>query len=217
MRTSTEKKNRRKMPPAAKRTPGEREIDLIEIANLYMKGETLHSIADHISNKRHYSLSHVTIHKDIKMLRARWIESQLVDFDSAKAKELTKIDTLESEYWFAWNRSLQKSEEIMTELVQDKVNQTAGYKREKVKKKEITTYGDPRYLQGVQWCIDKRCKIFGLDAPNKVDISWRDEAKMAGIDPDKLEHDLVNEFVNAAKDGKTMVIVDEGKDDKKDA
>jgi hypothetical protein len=27
--------------------------------------------------------------------------------------------------------------------------------------------GDPRFLAGVQWCINKRCEILGLDAPAK--------------------------------------------------
>lgn len=197
----------------AKRTKGERETDLIEIAELYLKGETMQSIATQISAQRHYSIGRSTIYNDLQVLHARWKESQLVDFDAAKAKELTRIDKLESEYWFAWSRSLRQSEEILTERIQDNLqnqgNAGVGHVREKVKKREITTYGDPRYLQGVQWCIDKRCKIFGLDAPKQVEINWRDEARLAGYDPDQLEDGLVQEFVDAAKQGKTMIIVDD--------
>lgn len=212
---------RRPLPPAAKRTEGEREVDLIEIAKLYMTGETQQTIADHISKIRPYSLTRVTIHNDLKVLHERWKESQLVDFDTAKAKELAKIDRLENEYWFAWKRSLRMSEEIISEKIQDsqttQSGTTPGYAREKIKKKEVTTFGDPRYLQGVQWCVDKRCAIFGLDAPKKVDINWRDEAKMAGIDPDQFEDKLVKEFVDAAKQGKTMVIIDDDKDQQKES
>ena len=25
--------------------------------------------------------------------------------------------------------------------------------------------GDPRFLMGIQWCINKRCELMGLDAP----------------------------------------------------
>ncbi|MHC4984512.1 MAG: hypothetical protein ACYTF6_15275, partial [Planctomycetota bacterium] len=31
--------------------------------------------------------------------------------------------------------------------------------------------GDPRFLAGVQWCIERRCKILGLDAPTKAQAS----------------------------------------------
>ena len=201
----------KKMPVFAKRTIEEREEDLIEISRMYSRGDSQQAITDQLNAMRpNYDLSRQTIRKDIILLHARWIESQLVDFDTAKAKELIKIDKLENEYWFAWNKSLQMSEEIYSEKIEDKLagGKTTGYSREKVKKKQVTTYGDPRYLQGVQWCIDKRCKIFGLDAPKQVDIKWRDEAKMAGIDPDKIESDLVEEFVQAARDGKTMLIID---------
>jgi hypothetical protein len=27
--------------------------------------------------------------------------------------------------------------------------------------------GNPAFLAGVQWCINKRCEIFGFDAPKK--------------------------------------------------
>lgn len=204
----------------AKRTKGEREIDLIAIAEMYLKGETYQSIATQISAQRDYSISRSTVFNDLQVLQARWKESQLVDFDEAKAKELTRIDKLEAEYWFAWSRSLRQSEEILTERIQDNLqnqgNAGIGHVREKVKKREITTYGDPRYLQGVQWCIDRRCKIFGLDAPKQVDINWRDEARLAGYDPDQLETGLVQEFVDAAKQGKTMIIVDDDSDSKQE-
>ena len=31
--------------------------------------------------------------------------------------------------------------------------------------------GDPRFLEGIFKCIDKRCKMLGLDAPAKQEIS----------------------------------------------
>ena len=34
--------------------------------------------------------------------------------------------------------------------------------------------GDPRFLQNVQWCIQKRCKILGLDAIEKLMLSSQD-------------------------------------------
>ena len=31
--------------------------------------------------------------------------------------------------------------------------------------------GDSRFLQGIQWCINKRSELLGLDAPEKHDIT----------------------------------------------
>ena len=40
-------------------------------------------------------------------------------------------------------------------------------------------------MNGVQWCIDRRCKILGIDAASKVDISGSDLiVQLIGIDPD---------------------------------
>jgi len=35
---------------------------------------------------------------------------------------------------------------------------------------------DIRHLQGVQWCIVRRCKLLGLDEPDKVDVKHEDAA-----------------------------------------
>ena len=94
--------------------------------------------------------------------------------------------------------------------------------REIKKRSEETTLGDPRYLQGIQWCIQERCKILGLYAPvtSNVNIkNWRDEASDMGIDPDALMSELVSKYVDAnevkdapesGSDGDDMVIEDEG-------
>jgi hypothetical protein len=196
----------------AKRTGPEREADIILEARMYLEGYSQKEIADHICDIRHYNISAQQVSQDMKKVRTRWLDSQLRDFDAAKAQELSKIDNLEREYWEAWRKSLKKAEEIYSEKEEgtvqpgDAQGKPAGpgkpiYSKSKVKKKETQTFGEPRYLEGIRWCIDKRCKIFGLDAPSKVNINWRDEARMAGIDPDKFENELVEQFVSAAKKG----------------
>ena len=37
--------------------------------------------------------------------------------------------------------------------------------------KETTATGNPRFLEGLLTCIDKRCRILGLDAPHKIQLS----------------------------------------------
>ena len=78
---------------------------------------------------------------DLKLVQKRWRVSALSDFNDAKSLELAKGDEMEREYWNSWTNSKTRNEEHC---------------------------GDPRYLQGVQWCIHKRCEILGLNAPTRI-------------------------------------------------
>ena len=54
--------------------------------------------------------------------------------------------------------------------------------------------GVPAYLAGVMSCIDRRCKILGLDAPVAVTVDWRKEAEQAGYNAGELFEQLVNQI-----------------------
>ena len=94
---------------------------------------------------------------DLQVVRQRWRDSGLRDLDEAKTIELAKIDALEREYWDAWRAS-----------------------------KRPPATGTPAYLTGVQWCIDRRIKLLGLDAPDRVDVELRVRklAEELGLDAD---------------------------------
>lgn len=105
-----------------------------------------------------------TISRDLAVIREEWLESTLVDFDKARSTELARIDALEREHWRAWFESTKDKE------VQIQESQTGGkhvHLSKEVQKVEGQA-GDPRFLQGIQTCIDRRCKLLGLDAPVKV-------------------------------------------------
>ena len=127
----------------ARRTKIQRERDLKELARRYLQGEYQADIAADLG------VSQSTISADLKKLQRRWQASALVDLNAAKAQELAKIDNLEREYWEAWTRSCADAETVVK------------------KAKEATQTikgqaGDPRFLAGVQWCIERRCKLLGL-------------------------------------------------------
>ena len=144
-----------------RRSRVQREKDLHIIAELYLKGWYQYEIAEYLTEHRDYSLSQAQISYDVNDLRQRWLDSSLVALDEHRAEQLAKIDRLEQEYWKAWERSLQdeESERVETELNRTKVVNTA---------RDST--GDPRFLQGIQWCISRRIEIFGLDAPKRLDV-----------------------------------------------
>ena len=106
-------------------------------------------------------VSQATISNDLARLQAEWQETAQKDYDQAKSLQLARIDQLEREYWSAWKQSLGENE--MDE-------------RSKTEKR-----GNPRYLQGVQWCINKRCELLGIDtgksANTRVDVTFSDLVK----------------------------------------
>ncbi len=143
-----------------KRTPAEREHDLPQIAAMYIKGRYQAEIAEHLGKHRKYSLTRQMIGYDIKALHRRWLASSLVDYDQAKAKEIAAIDHLERTYWAEYEISKKP-------VVRKKLAKKVGGKTTEAVQEIGAGLGDIRFLQGVEWCIDRRIKIMGLDAPVK--------------------------------------------------
>lgn len=190
--------------PYKQRSVAQREMDLIVTARKYLMGSSISQISEDLTNMRPYYVSYEMVRFDIQLLIQRWQESYLLDFSAAKAKELARIDQLEAAYWEGWERSKIDKEITETEKVQDsstsRKNVTVPtYTRSKAKKRTETTPGESQFLNGIQWCIDKRCQILGLNAPKQFEVSWREEAKKAGIDPDRLYNDLVTKYITEAE------------------
>ncbi len=170
-----------------KRSKAERSRDLVLIAGLYLRGYAQHLIADevNVAYKKDDQISRRQIGYDIKALHKQWRESQLIDIDDAKSRELARIDKLEFAAWEAWERSQQATQVFIEEMggkkgaavakvrIETRGIATAG-KAEKPKPPNAQT-GDPRFLAIVDKCIDKRIRIFGLAAPMKQDLSGLDD------------------------------------------
>jgi len=150
-----------------KRSNFERERDLAIVADMYLRAKTQMEIAEHL-NTTHYPdrpLSRQQIGYDIRILIGRWQKGAERKIDERKAEELARIDRLEREYWDAWERSKLDAESSVTEKIEGRDVRLKAQMR-----KEGQT-GDPRYLAGVQWCIQARREILGIDAPKKSDIT----------------------------------------------
>lgn len=139
--------------------PQNKKHDILErrnkVADLYRKGFRQYEIAAKVG------VSENQITNDLKAIRAKWMEDSIRNFDEAISEQLAKIDLLEREYWLAYEQSKKDYKQ--------KSQKTKGTGQDilsrEVMEKEIIQFGDPRYLQGVQWCIERRCKLMGLDAP----------------------------------------------------
>jgi len=84
---------------APKRSRGQRDSDLTIVATSYLHGRTQSDLAQNLG------LSQQQIAYDLKVVRRRWLESSIRNFDEARAQELAKIDHIEAEFWSAWERS----------------------------------------------------------------------------------------------------------------
>lgn len=148
------------------------------IAELYLKGYNQYAIAEHIG------ISQNQVSYDLRLLQSEWAESALFDFNEKKAVELAKIDHLETTYWEAWERSKKETKSVHKTGVfpksttsksvnpDGKIEETVDSKKlivTEIKEVKTERLGDPRYLDGIQWCIDKRCELLGLNAPLRVE------------------------------------------------
>jgi hypothetical protein len=141
---------------APKRHPDDMERDRELIAKLYVQGKTQSAIAEIISAQYKFSISQQQIAKDLGVIRRRWRESSVRDFDAVKSEQLAKLDHMESEAWEAWNKS-----KGVSKTITQKRGGAAGI--ETTTKIETLT-GNPAYLNIIDRCIERRCRLLGLDA-----------------------------------------------------
>jgi hypothetical protein len=147
-----------------------------KIAAAYLRGSTQAEIAVNLE------CDQATVSRDLKALRGEWMKSALIDINEAKARELAKVDALEVEYWTAWKRSQEDAESEITKM-QGSDPAKPG-RLEKQSKREGQS-GNPAFLAGVQWCINKRCEIIGVDAPKKSEMTGKDGTPLIPPLPDE--------------------------------
>jgi len=198
----TKKKNRRK----PRRSSSQLIRDRRQIATLYLLGELQADIAEKVG------LAQSTVSRDIQALHKKWLLDANRDFDEAKATEIAKIDNLEMTYHDAWMRSKEDAVTVTVKEYQDGETETTTVTKGQV--------GDSRFLSGIHECIDKRCKIFGLNVVNvHVQADWQGEALEKGLNPDELFELFVSRHMGKGE-GEMPLLEDgegkEGKDEKDD-
>lgn len=146
--------------PGSNRTPFQREYDLERMSALYLTGKTQREIGEIIG------VTQQQVNYDLKKLRKRWQESMIANINEVKNRELARIDELERTYWEAWDAS--RGERRRTLVTK---RGTGGDDRTRAQIITEVSEGDPRFLQGVQWCVEQRCKIIGLYAPAKQEVT----------------------------------------------
>lgn len=137
---------------ARKRSRFQIEADRVTIQNLYLQGKPQHEIAQVVE------VSREQVKYDLAVIQRRWRTETARNLDEDKARELAKIDHLERTYWQGWERSREQQESSSTSRREG----AQGAVLLAMLRKEQRD-GNPAFLTGVQWCIDRRCRLLGLD------------------------------------------------------
>lgn len=153
----------RRLRHGYRRTPEQRENDLVFCTDLFLRGYSYRQIAD-LLNQRNAKMGldyaivpPMRVYKDLKQLLINWKREHEENIDLYITKELSKLDKIETELWDAWERSKKR--------IVSKIRQS-GLKTERSE----TFAGNPRYLDLVLSVQQRRAKLLGLDAPVKVDL-----------------------------------------------
>lgn len=144
-----------------KRTPAQRELDLIEIEGLYYgKCWTMIQIADHLNEKRPYQLSVTTIRNDIKKIlkaaQEEFLDRTAVSFIT---QELMKLTQIEAEAWKAWEESKSRKVKVRTK---SEPSQGAG---DEITSRIVTQDrgpGDHKFLDLIARVSKQRTELIGV-------------------------------------------------------
>lgn len=162
-----------------KRDNFQREADYERITSLYLRGWRQADIAVELG------LSQQQISYDLRTIQKRWRESTAINLDEAKAKELSRLDELERTFWAAWEQSKSERTKARQETDGKGKDGKPNVKKASIEKEQRD--GNPAFLQGVLSCIDRRCKLLGLDAPAKqqnynIDLSTLTDEQLDRLD-----------------------------------
>jgi hypothetical protein len=140
--------------PGEKRSKAQKIKDRETISRLRLRGRTLSEIAAETG------LSVMTVRRELKALVGEWQKSAAEDIAAVKARELRRLDAIEAETWSEWERS--KKDYVK------RVAEKGGKEGSKSKIETGGQCGDPRYLTVLVNLGERRAKILGMDAPQKV-------------------------------------------------
>jgi hypothetical protein len=155
------------------RRKDEVETDRQIIMPLYFKGYTLRDIAARCTAQTGRYVSHITVRADIKNMLEDFRRERNDMIEYNLTIELEKINVLELEYWQGWEKS--KTDKRQKSMKRRESSDSKSNNYTEQSETEMVNMGDPRYLEGVQWCIATRCKLLGIEAPKRVDVTTAGE------------------------------------------
>jgi hypothetical protein len=132
--------------------PNAKRLALLErrknVAKRYLRGETQWEIA------RAFEVNQSTISDDLAAIRKEWLAVTKSDYSERISLELAKIDEIERQAWNAWTKSQENAETLRARMSGDRTD------TEKIVRGQA---GNPKFLDLVMKCVERRCALLGLD------------------------------------------------------
>jgi hypothetical protein len=150
--------------PRQARSDSQATRDTVLISEMYLR----HCSQWEIANK--LGLDQSTVSRELKRLQTEWKERAAQNMNEAKTLELARIDALEREAMAAWEKSKGSHREQLTRsrgLLDGKDKKVKTVNAADMQIRQWESEGDPRYLAVALQCIERRCKILGVDAPRR--------------------------------------------------
>ena len=148
------------------------------VANLYLRGAWQPEIAKEVG------VSQSTISRDLAVVRRQWLKEASKDYDAKVAQELAKIDAVELEAWTEWKKSKER-ERTKRMIKESRKGEVIQAIEETVTVETLLPEG--RYLEIIQKCIARRCKLMGLDAPERHELTGADGGALSVVITDKFD------------------------------
>ncbi len=143
----------------AQRKKGERQNDLVLIAELYVKNYSVRSIQEKVNavEGREVTVSFQTIHNDIKAILKEWQKKKEDLISNHVAIELEKSLVREKAIWDEWEKTKSEQTSKQTKKQGDKEGPN------KIETKEETEEGVGyyKYMELMRKEADFRCKLLG--------------------------------------------------------
>ncbi len=189
----------RPVAPPSGTALAEREYRKDRVLEMYLKGWPVPMIAREVGIRVDAAMNAVEV------VQREYIRRKNGNRAEQLAFVLAKIDQMERTYWDAWERSMKEAVRTSTSREDTPLPLPDGSKARadgegkppptliqtttKVGRRVDYPVGNPAFLSGVQWCIDRRVKLLGLDKPERIDIRVhiRRIADELGVDPKYVE------------------------------
>lgn len=151
-----------------KRTVEEKEADMVLLAEMVFKRRTDPEIRDHINRVRPYKISRKQVELDRKALIRKGAVVYAGPLRERKAEELQRLEMIEREAALAWEKSkLDGVAQTISGFTKADGSEGKGGMKSKSAR---TRDGDPKFLDVMLRCHERRCRILGLETAIKMDV-----------------------------------------------
>jgi len=171
--------------PGHKRTKKHREEQLVRIAEMHASGMPQREIATQ------FSLTQGQICRDLKEIYQRWAAADSKpDLKVIRQRILAKLADLEKTYRQAWLDSLKPKEIVSKKQVSipgeatgagANLKTSADRERNEASLRTEERDGNVAFLNGILACVDRECKLRGVDAPQKLEVSVSEPIKIIRV------------------------------------